>query len=267
VNGLNRLNYFAGLKSSEVGIVTWDMPQFHHAVDSGYVPALQQLGLNVPSAHRRYLHVADSANDVAATSNSARAAAFKFARDGVTHVLLLDGAAGISGGGLLHLEFMLNAEALHYRPKYGLNGTSFFSNESATYPKAQQHGAVGVGWRPSSDQAPADDPPSRYSPPRKRCLQIFSDAGLAANSTDSAANQIRSCDQLFFLQLVASRVSGSLSTSSFMAAVARLGTTFGPAGTFATSFAGRRDGAAEGQNLVFVDSCTCYRYVGSRFRI
>ena len=267
VNGLNRLRYFAGLKSSQLGLVTWDLPQFHHAIDNGYVPALQQLGLNVPTTHRRFLHVAQSANDVAQTSNAARAAAFKFASDGVTHVLLLDGAAGISGGGLLHLEFMLNAEALHYRPIYGLNGTSLFSNESATYPKAQQHGALGVGWRPSSDQAPADDPPSHYSAPRKHCLEIFAQADLAATSTDSAANQIRACDQLFFLQLVASRVSGPLSTSAFMNAVAHLGSSFAPAGTFATSFAGRRDGAAQGQNLVFVDSCTCYRYVGTRFGI
>ena len=267
VSGLQRMHYFDGVKSRQLGIVTWDEPQFKHGVEHGYLPALGHLGLSIANPHRAYLHVPDNAADVAATSNDARAAALRFAQDGVTHVMILDGHAGIATGGVVHLEFMLNAEALHYRPRYGLNGTAAYSAGAGTYPKAQQHGAVGISWSPSDDPDASPDTHAGYYMAQKRCLTIFRDAGIVATNPNAEANLYGTCDELFFMQLVASRVSGSLTTSSFIGSVARLGSLFPPADTFATSFAGRRDGASEGRDIEFVDSCTCYRYVGGRFAI
>ena len=267
VSGLNRLSYFAGVKSKQLGIVTWDLPAYHHAIDHGYLPALHSLGLDVTSDHRRYLHVPDTASDVGATSNDARAAAFKFAQDGVTHVLILDGHAGIATGGVVHLEFMLNAETLHYRPRYGLNETAAYSAGATTYPKAQQHNAVGVSWSPGADGSSNPDPGSPWANARVRCIKIFQDAGINASTDNADANLIGICDELFFMQLTASRVSGALSTASFINAVARLGSGFQPAGTYATSYTGRRDGASRSRTVRFVDSCTCYQYTGSFFAI
>jgi predicted small secreted protein len=267
VNGLNKLGYFRGVTSKQLGIVTWDLPPFHHAVDHGYLPALHALGLDVSSTHRRYLHVPDTASDVGATSNDARAAAFKFAQDGVTNVLILDGHAGIATGGVVHLEFMLNAETLHYRPRYGLNETAAYSAGAGTYPKQQQHNAVGVAWSPGADGSSNPDPGSPWANARVRCIKIFQDAGINASTDNADANLIGICDEIFFMQVVASRVSGPLSTASFINSVARLGSAYQTAGTYATSFAGRRDGASRGRTVHFVDSCTCYQYVGPFFQV
>jgi hypothetical protein len=177
-------------------------------------------------------------------------------------VLILDGHAGIATGGVVHLEFMLNAEALHYRPRYGLNGTAAYSAGAGTYPKQQQHNAVGISWSPGDDPNAPPEKSASYYVTEQRCLTIYKDAGIVAANPNAQANLYGVCDEL-----VASRISGPLTTSSFIGAVARLGSLFSPSGTFATSFAGRRDGASEGRDIEFVDSCTCYRYVGSRFRI
>src|SRR3954452_22480392 len=267
VNGLNQLHYFSGVRSNQVGIVTWDLPQYHHAIQYGYLPVLRRLGINVSSDHQRFLHVPDTAGDVATTSTDARAAAFKFARDGVTHVLILDGHAGIATGGVVHLEFMLNAEGLHYRPRYGLNETAAYSAGATTYPKAQQHGAVGIAWGPGADGSTNPDPGTPYATARARCMKIMSDGGIDASNPNADANLVGVCDELFFMQQVGSHISGAISTASFINGVARLGTSYQPAGTYATSFVGRRDGASQARNVAFDDGCTCYRYVSGRYGI
>jgi hypothetical protein len=205
--------------------------------------------------------VPDSDGDLAATSASVSSAVLKFHSDGVDHVIIFDGPAGVNSAGDLVLEWMNQANSQSYYPRYGLNSTSGFSTLASDYPQKEMEGSVGVGWVPVTDLSQSDYEALPQTPLQKTCIQIMTAAGQAPSSAQMEGLELDACDLFFFLQQALAGVSGPLNQQTALSAIDRVGAAFPDVTTFGTYFsAAQHDGAQLVRNMAFVDSCDCYRY-------
>ncbi|HEU5033276.1 MAG TPA: hypothetical protein VFT62_00800 [Mycobacteriales bacterium] len=264
IDGLARQHYFSS--GAKVGIATWDDPAFTYGVQHAARPALSALGFdNVPV---EYVAVPQSDAGLGATGASINSAVLRFHQQGIDHVLLLDGPAGINGAGTLVLLWMRDADTQHYTPRYGLNSTSGFSTLAPELPKAQQIGALGVGWMPSLDLSSSDYPDSKLPADGKLCLQIMTKAGQAPQNSNQKSSELGFCEFYFFLQRVLGRVQGPLNEQTALAAIDAVGSSFQPIATFASSFsASKHDGMAVVKDIAYNPSCNCYRYTSNGHRV
>jgi ABC-type branched-subunit amino acid transport system substrate-binding protein len=182
-----------------------------------------------------------------------QAAVLRFNTMNVNHLVMF-------GDANLTLQFMIEAGAQGYRPRYGLS-TYNAPQLLATNQGANLQRAVGVGFEPSLDVNKAEEPPP--SPPDALCRKIMADAGEPAeDSRFELAQAVHTCEGLFLLKTVLDRV-GSVRPDTFLPGLESLGTSYQPALTFATRFGvGRHDGASQYRPLAFDSSCACFRYAG-----
>jgi hypothetical protein len=259
IDGLNRQRYF---DKGKLGIVTWDDPYYRWSIAHAAQPALARIGRRgVPV---EYVPGPQQYSDMAATSAAVSSAVLRFRQQGIDHVVILDGVIGVCGGGCLVLEWMQQANSQRYTPRYGLNSTSGLSGSAPTFPAEQMIGSVGVGWIPTYDLTAADYPASKLPALGKLCLRIMRDAGI---DTSDIHTQLAVCDQLFFVQQVLGKISGPLNQATALAAINAVGSSFLPAETFGAYLSSsRHDGMSHVANVIFVESCTCYRYIGTPYQ-
>jgi hypothetical protein len=119
--------------TGKIGIITWDQPNYHYAVDHGLVPALKAHGLSATDT--RYVVAPETLGAVSDSSAAVSSAVLSFQSNGIDHVLIQDGAAGVFSGAGLTLLFLENAESQHYRPRYGFNANNVPG--LSVYPAAQ----------------------------------------------------------------------------------------------------------------------------------
>jgi len=257
VNGLAKQGYFSS--KAKVGLVTWDEGDYQYGIDNGADPALAALGLHdVPV---QYVTVPASYGDLAATTASINSAVLRFQSEGIDHVILFDGSAGINSSGVLVLLWLTRSYAQGYHPIYGLNSTSGFSTLASDYPKSQMLGSLGVGWVPSLDLDASDYAALPQSAAAKLCLSIMSAAGQAATSATDQSGQFEICDFLFFLQQALAGITGPLNVSTALAAIDSVGTSYPVISTFGIDLsASQHDGAELVRDTAYVSSCNCYRY-------
>jgi hypothetical protein len=128
---------------------------------------------------------------------------------------------------------------------------------------------MGYGWVPLADVNYADDPTNGpYSnASRQHCVKLMRDHGQAVTDTITERQVVEACDSLYFLAAALQR-GGEPTRDGFLRGVTALAGSFVAGETFATYFSpSRHDGVAEGRPFGYVASCTCFRYIGSRFRI
>src|SRR5439155_9950343 len=89
--------------------------------------------------------------DAPATLAQMALAVLRFRLAGVDRVLALD-------DGVATALFMRAAEALRYRPRYGLNSTMAPAALEAEVPRAQLEGAFGIGFAPLLDVSAGHEP-------------------------------------------------------------------------------------------------------------
>lgn len=262
IEGLAREGYFS--TGARVGVATWDDSNFHYGITAGVDPALAAIGLhNVPV---EYITVPQSYSDLGATSSSVAGAVLKFRSEGIDHVILLDGGAGINSAGILVLEWMNQANSQRYYPKYGLNSTSGFTGLASDYPEQEMVGSEGVGWSPSLDLSTADYDALPQSTEQKECVKAMAAAGQAPQSTNQEALELGFCNEFFFLQYAFSRMTGPLNQRTALEAIDSVGSSFADLTTFGVTYtASQHDGATLVRNVAFVQSCTCYRYTSSPY--
>ena len=258
VNGLARQDYFP--RDAKVGILTFDTPGFHRAVDSVAKPALARLGVGEPEV--AYISPPQSVHEVGNSNSQIQSAVLQFNTEGVTHVLILEGLSGVAGGGHLMLFFMLQAEAQAYRPRYGLNSGNALNAVSPQAPSAQLEDALAVGWV---------DP---YDVPEKermdnatidRCRAAFKRKGLPTSGYEFAS-AMHQCDSVFFFAAAANR-GGAPNRDGFVAGVDATGTSYTSAVTFDTRFApDQHDGVVSVRNAAFDEGCTCWHYTSKPYR-
>src|SRR3954454_19519962 len=255
-NGLYRGKYFGG----KLGFVTWDDPNYRFAYTHGYVPALASHGIKVTdSAFVKVPQTLDAVGEMSATMSSI---VTKFRTDGVDHVIIQDGHAGVWAGTGLTLEFMDQAESQKYYPRYGQNAAN--SPGWSGLPSDQMDKALAIL---DSDYEPKDDAGWHPNRQRELCWKIEADAGspISPSNVEDEGLAAQSCDEIFFLQAAINRLH-VITTDGLVQAVDGFGRTFPSAVVYGTQFAaGLHDGSAAVRQAEYSASCKCLTYKGSPY--
>jgi hypothetical protein len=246
VDGLARQGFFT--PGARIGLLTLNQPSLQRAVRDGLRPALAARGFSIDDA----VEFSNESQGVAQVS----ASVLRFRSRGITHVLFA------APGGGAPLYFMRTAQEQQYHPKYGLSTYDYPAVLlEVAAPPEQLAGSVGIGWAPFLDLRASEQPtPSRAT---RDCLALFEKRGQKTSSYLALGTQLGLCDNLLMLQRVA-RGLPRLSAGGVSQGIDALGTSFVTAGTFAARFgAGKtQDGVAASRDLVYVTSCSCFRYAG-----
>ena len=238
-------------KSSKIGLLWFDFPDFKDAKDLGLLPALKSAGLSLTADYRGTY--SGSASDLGDIARQMQSAELKFNNQHVDRVLTLDYQ------GTLQYFFMNNAENQGYRPKYGLATWSDAEFLRANAPPAQLAGSTGIGWMPGYDLAVRQLP---VDAPKRRCLAAMKAGGVPPleAQTDTLI-QLRACEEVFFAQRLLNTAT-DLTPSGLRAAAAALGDQPSYAG-FADRFGSSKLwGGNAYRDLVFTSSCSCFDYRG-----
>jgi ABC-type branched-subunit amino acid transport system substrate-binding protein len=191
----------------------------------------------------------DFSSAVAAAGSSPNAV-LPFRSAGVDRVISVDASVAY---------FMTAAEQQGYRPRYALNSNLNLASVMESVPPPRQlEGAVGVGWQPINDVAPAN---RDLSPPGfASCKKYMNDSGQ--NPTGFAlAILTLYCDSVR-LALYAAQSGGGFDSQSLQLGLASKGTSYPSASVLKTAFSDRRmDGARGARDIAFVSGCRCFKYL------
>lgn len=186
--------------------------------------------------------------------SDARAATLKFAAAKVTHVLNIPPIAAAM------LFFTQSAENQKYRPRYGITSYSIPSQWEANFPKAQQSGAMGVGFNPGYDASASRQPAK--SAAAKSCDAILRAGGVNETNPLPANNARLFCDSLQ-LFVSAAKVSGSFAPEAIAAGMAKVGPTFAPAAVFGSMLSATNHWVpGQVRDIAYATACSCFSYSG-----
>lgn len=269
---LARQNYFAPWDATtsqpaatghaKVGIVTYDTPDYHYAIDKVLQPELGRLGHAAASQDVIYLPPPQRTSDLSSVSADEANAIVKLRQDGVEHVLIADDS------GTLTLEFLNDAESQHYYPRYGWNSQN--APEALESPgdvqPDQLNGSMGIGFAPGIDLTAADNPDNGpYSnAARRKCLAFLGSKGFTFSDANSKTVGELECGTMWFFRQVMDSITATVNQASFIDAVNHLGSSFESPTIFSTFFsAAQHDGGGSYYDYYWNNSCTCMRYRGS----
>jgi ABC-type branched-subunit amino acid transport system substrate-binding protein len=251
VAGAARQEYLAG--KPKVGVVSYDNPAFHDAVDSTLLPRLRAAGAQVDSSNVVYGPPVDQTSDLSAVATAMQSAVLRFRGSGVTHVVFATNAAASA------LVFMQQAESQGARFRYALS-----SNDAPQVlidqgvSARQLTGAVAAGWDPYLDVRldKMGAPPSG----RAWCTRALAKLRLAKGSNAEWIAHMH-CDAVRLLLAAGARVTGELSSASLAAAIAGIG-SLGSANTWSARISADHRWGVAGFRLNRYDGgCGCYSYL------
>jgi hypothetical protein len=248
----------AGAAKATVGVMGYDLPAVHQAVDRILVPGLRSLGAAPAAADIVYVPLPPSQAEIGASAAAIQNATLRLRGDGVDHIVLMD------QGGALTLIFANNAYSQRYFPRYaGSSSNGFQALLSGGSIQAEVlRGAVGAGWQPVIDLPAAGNAPY-VGVDRKRCGDLMRAGGQTFADANAEAVALGYCDKLFFLQRVLSRAPAP-TAAGYASAVNALGPFATARGVESRFGPGRHDGAAAYYDLVFDGGCSCITYTGPR---
>jgi len=264
VKGLSAQGYYD--KGLRLGIVTWDAPNYHEALQSGYLPTLKSVGVT-PATQTAFIHVPASFNDLGGMNSDINSAVLRFANQHIDHVMIVDGSAGVCAGACLGFEFLHQAQSQGYHPRYGFNDYNYADTSvDSLYPHQQLSGSVAVVW---SDNNTAQDAGYKTNRSREDCYALMHKYGWDFDATsDNQTFEIRSaCELLWFSRAAIAKMGKAiLNNDNFVAGVNLLGTSFHPLSTYVARFsATQHDGVVAVRNERYYDSCTCYRFTSAPY--
>jgi len=255
VNGLAKTDYFSG--KPKVGIVAWDDKAYRHSVDVGWKPTLS--GIGHAAADTAYIPVPNSSNDLASSSGAISSAALRFSSEGITHVLILDGPAGVFSGTGLTLLWLKGAGSQQYYPRYGFNtnNSADAGYDAGLWNARDIKDARYVTW---ASYSAATDQGIPANPSRTACQAIMRKAGIDVSDVAKLVAALSACDEVWVLRDALNRGSGEATLRGAVEGLNALGTSFRSARSYGTRFASdRHDGAAAVRLAYFVDSAWQYR--------
>ena len=263
VDGLAKLDYFRPepprWPTGKLGLISWDHKDYKYAYDHGYVPALKRQGVKLTDT--AWVKTPANVNELGDASAAISSAVLRFQDQGIDHVLIQDGPAGVFRGGGLTLLFLRNAQAQRYYPRYGFNANNFPGNPNL--PADQQSGMLAIDY---GDTEPAQDegiPLNRY---RERCFALMKARGLSVADEQKRATAAGFCEFTWFLETVVKRTSVPTLAGAVRSAEG-LGTSFGSPTTYGTLLGpGRHDGVDLVRALRFEDTCACVKYITKPYR-
>ena len=256
VNGLDSQKYFAG----KLGLVTWDDPNYVFAMQHGYAPALA--AKHIAYRDVAYIGVPQTLGAVSDMSAAVRSAIVKFQSEGIDHVIVQDGPAGVWAGTGLTFEWFNQAKSQHYYPRYGMN--SYNSPGWSVLPADQQHGGLAVTW---ADNDPSYDAGWKVNQARVACFKIMNDAGVTVNGSNLNAEGVAAgaCD-IFSVMKLALDHAPNLTADGFIAGVNQLTRGFPSALVYGTHLSPtQHDGGDKVRNSYFDDACSCMKFTGAPY--
>jgi hypothetical protein len=248
-----RLSARGYFKTGKVGLLRFDTSDYEQVAAKVIKPQLAKHGVTL--AAEQAFAMPESTADLSRMASQVQGAIVAFRAAGVDHVLVED------LNGAIALQWMTVAEQQGYRPTYGLTSDSIPDYMAATIPGQQMVGAMGIGFSPSPSgvDTSGDRNPMRNSAATKQCLDILKKAGQDMSQGSVQETALLGCDAFFFV--VQTLWLGG--ADGFRAGLAKIGSAFQPATTFATAFdLVRRDGPAFVRDNAFDSACSCWRYVG-----
>ena len=246
--------------TGRIGLITWQDNDYEFAVKQGWLPAMKASGLSATDV--RYIVVPQSDKSIADSSAAINSAVLAFREQGIDHVFIGDGPAGIFRGGGLTLQFLNAAKSQRYFPRYGFNSNNAPGNDAL--PADQQVGMIAVD---SSDFERANDEGIPVNPQRERCYAVMKKNNLKA--TDGRATGILAvsiCDIAWFTEAVFKRATTGTTLPRVIAAAESLGTSYRTPFSFGNRIGpGQHDGEALFRNARFDEGCSCMKYTSKPY--
>jgi hypothetical protein len=275
IPALKKMGYFSpwnvatgspGGTGTKIGILTWDYPTFVQTVDGALVPALRAAGYS-PAVQPVFIYYPNPVSDLGQSAAAISNAVLKFRAAGIDHVLIVD------GDGTLTLLFLNDANTQHYYPRYG--GTTQDGYEAlyspGDIPASELRGTDAIGWFPSIDINPAQNPDNGpYSnSTRRQCVQMYAAAGVTYSDANAESDGLAICSEALFLQKTLDMAGSDPTRASWLAAVYRMGTSYVDPLTFGTQFASNlvHSGGAEVRWWQWSTTCTCMQYTSAPYNI
>lgn len=244
--------------TGKIGIISWDNAEYKYAMNQGWLPALQAAGLKATDV--KYVAIPQSANSLADSSSAVSSAVLSFRDQGIDHVFISDGPAGIFTGAGLTLQFLQNAKSQGYKPRYGFNTNN--SPDFEPYPKDQLVGMLAID---SFSTAPANDAGIALNSQRERCFAVMRKQGLPVGQTQTQALAIGACEFAWFTEAIV-KASRSTVLPDVIAGGEALGTSYHSPFSYGTRLArGQHDGVQLFRNLQFDEACTCLKYTSKPY--
>ncbi|HJP65380.1 MAG TPA: hypothetical protein VKA30_03650, partial [Actinomycetota bacterium] len=159
------------------------------------------------------------------------------------------------------------ANSQRYFPRHGFNDTNSAKelDELGLMPEKEAHRSLSVGW---TDLDASYETGWHPNPQRVRCVKLMKDHGIDTTDPNALAAALDACDNLWFIQLVMNRMTGTISVDGFVNVVNTLRYEYLSTLSFATYFsASRHDGVAGVRIMNFVDSCSCYKFLTTPYKV
>lgn len=243
IDGLAAQGFFG--KDTRVGLFRFGGGSFDRVTERVLKAKLQEHGVKL--AEEAVIKTPASVAAFSDMNVELASAILRFRQARVNRVIFFSTMAEMA------IFYFPQAESQGFRPRYGVSSLEYLGRLSADAPDAQLRDAVGVGWLPRFDVAPADDPGG--SAAAAQCKEILRQAGLNAG-----AGRNSRCSATLFLKAALDRAP-ALNPTGLRLAVEGLGTSFEPAETFTASFGpGRYDGPSTLRFVGFNTQCGCFRY-------
>ncbi|TNC45332.1 hypothetical protein [Mumia zhuanghuii] len=246
ISTLKDRGFFKGRK--KVGVVAADNPINRTTMKELALPLLEEAGVKAEVA---WVDTTDQGSLF--QGNDQGAVTFRSA--GVDRVMFL-------GGARLASIFATVADAQDFKARYAIStydNPTFFVNNPSVVPQDVLKGMVGVGFAPGQEVADSQVPfPGTDA--EKKCIDIYSKAGITFPSREAARVALPYCDAAVLLQAGAADITDDLNAAAWGAGVEKLGSAFVPA----TGFTGTGGYASSGayRVLVFNNECRCFVYEG-----
>jgi hypothetical protein len=244
---------------AKVGVVSFESPEWSHALNKVLLPALKSAGYPVSSSDVYTILSPQSESDQGPAVAEVQNAELRMHSDGVTHVILMD-----SNGGLTQI-YSTAAYGQHWYPRYSLTSASGAQQLLAggDLQPAEMNGSMGLGWEPTLDlpENETGDKSVWSTPARQRCIAVMRAVGITFPSTNGETIALNYCESLYFIQQVVDAIAPNITRANFMAEVDRLGYGFPAATVQKTYFGpGHHDSVILGYDMRYVPSCQCIGY-------
>ena len=241
--------------TGNIGLITWESNDYKYAMEKGWLPALREMGLKETDV--RYVAVPQSDKSLADASAAISSAVLAFREQGIDHVFIADGAAGIFTGTGLTFMFLNNAKSQRYYPRYGFNTNN--SPGWSNLPADQQSGMLAVD---SLDTERINDEGIALNPQRERCWAMMKKKGLrVTDGQPTGLVAIAACETAWFTEALLKRATSGTTLPQLIAAGESLGTSYRSPYTYGTRLQkGQHDGTALFRNSRFDDACACMKY-------
>jgi hypothetical protein len=198
-------------KGMRLGLMSYDVPQYNHAIDTYLKPLLAQNGVALTQySIPRPTSYADIGNSI----TSAESATLKMKAQGIKTVMFIcPGCAAV---------FAIYAKSQNYYPRYVLS--SLDPMVLAT-DKSVFGSAVGIGWAPITDQDTYANPRAFANPTYDLCLSIEKKTKQVTSSTSLQA-AVSVCEGVMDLYVGAKvNPTATITAESLRAGILGLGTS------------------------------------------